>query len=51
MLGHSNVAITLDTYSHVTPTMPRKAARVMDSLLPLTALRRRSLSRWVEIFA
>jgi hypothetical protein len=25
MLGHSTIAITLDTYSHVTPTM-REAA-------------------------
>ena len=33
MLGHSTVAITLDTYSHVTPTMHREAARVMDELL------------------
>jgi integrase len=32
MLGHSTVAITLDTYSHLTPTMHREAARVMDSL-------------------
>jgi len=33
MLGHSTVAITLDTYSHVTPTMHRDAAQVMDDLL------------------
>ena len=33
MLGHSTVAITLDTYSHVLPTMHREAARVMDDLL------------------
>jgi integrase len=32
MLGHSTVAITLDTYSHVTPAMHREAARVMDHL-------------------
>ncbi len=33
MLGHSTVAITLDTYSHVSPTMHRDAAQVMDDLL------------------
>ena len=32
MLGHSTVAITLDTYSHTTPAMQRGAARVMDGL-------------------
>jgi integrase len=25
-LGHSTIAITLDIYSHVTPTMQREAA-------------------------
>jgi integrase len=33
MLGHSTIAITLDTYSHVMPTMQREAAAVMDTLL------------------
>jgi integrase len=33
MLGHSTVAITLDLYSHVTPTMQREAAATMDALL------------------
>lgn len=33
MLGHATVAITLDLYSHVTPTMQREAAQVMDDLL------------------
>ncbi len=33
MLGHSTVAITLDLYSHVTPTMQREAARAIDALL------------------
>lgn len=32
MLGHSTVAITLDTYSHVTPAMHHEAANVMDDL-------------------
>lgn len=26
-LGHSNIALTLDTYSHVLPTMQREASR------------------------
>jgi integrase len=33
MLGHSQIAITLDLYSHVTPTMQRDAARELDILL------------------
>ena len=33
MLGHSGVAITLDRYSHVIPTMQEEAARRMDLLL------------------
>lgn len=33
MLGHSQVAITLDLYSHVTPTMHREAAAVMDRIV------------------
>jgi integrase len=33
MLGHSSIAITLDLYSHVTPTMQREAAAAMDALL------------------
>jgi integrase len=32
MLGHSSIAITLDTYSHVIPTMQRQAAAAMDAL-------------------
>ncbi len=33
MLGHSTVAITLDTYSHVLPGMHRQVAQIMDDLL------------------
>ena len=33
MLGHSKTAITLDTYSHTTPTMQRQAANVFDRIL------------------
>ncbi|MDQ2914625.1 MAG: tyrosine-type recombinase/integrase [Chloroflexota bacterium] len=33
MLGHSTIAITLDTYSHVTPTMQREAATAIDAAL------------------
>jgi integrase len=32
MLGHSTVGITLDLYSHVTPTMQQEAADTLDSL-------------------
>jgi len=33
LLGHSQVGVTLDLYSHVTPTMHREAARSFDDLL------------------
>ena len=32
-LGHSRISITLDLYSHVTPTMQRQAADDLDALL------------------
>lgn len=32
-LGHSQISITLDLYSHVTPTMQRQAADAMETLL------------------
>jgi integrase len=37
MLGHSSVAFTLDTYSHVLPTMQTDAAAVMDRVLTAQA--------------
>jgi integrase len=33
MLGHANVSITLDTYSHVLPDMQNGAASAMDEAL------------------
>jgi integrase len=33
MLGHATVAVTLDLYSHVTPTMQRAAAEAFDAIL------------------
>ena len=33
MLGHAQVGITLNLYSHVTPTIQRQAADAMDALL------------------
>lgn len=33
MLGHSRITVTLDLYSHVTPTMQEAATRAMDSVL------------------
>jgi integrase len=33
MLGHANISITLDVYSHVTPDMQEAAAQVMDEVL------------------
>jgi integrase len=33
MLGHSSIAITLDTYSHVLPTMQESAVRALEDAL------------------
>lgn len=33
MLGHSSITLTLDTYSHVLPTMQREATAAMDAVL------------------
>jgi hypothetical protein len=33
MLGHASIAITLDTYSHVLPTMRESAAKAMEDAL------------------
>ena len=33
MLGHSTIALTLDIYSHVLPTMQQEAATQMDAVL------------------
>src|SRR5918999_245859 len=33
MLGHATIAITLDTYSHVLPTMQESAAKAMEDAL------------------
>ena len=33
MLGHANIAITLDTYSHVLPDMQEKVAKALEEAL------------------
>jgi len=33
MLGHASMAITLDTYSHVLPTMQESVAEAMEDAL------------------
>ena len=33
MLGHATIAITLDTYSHVLPTMQESAAQALEDAL------------------
>jgi integrase len=33
-LGHANIGVTLDTYSHVLPNMQRDAADLLDSMVP-----------------
>ena len=32
-LGHSQISVTLDTYSHVLPTMQREATNALNQLL------------------
>jgi integrase len=32
-LGHSQIAVTLDLYSHVTPTMQHEAAEAVDAVI------------------
>lgn len=34
LLGHSTIAITLDTYSHVMPALAKEASALMSSLVP-----------------
>ena len=33
ILGHSQISLTMNTYSHVVPTLQKEAARRMDDLL------------------
>jgi len=33
MLGHANISMTMDTYSHVLPDMQEKAVSTMDDAL------------------
>jgi len=35
-LGHSDISLTLNTYSHVLPSMQEEAAQKMDELFTLT---------------
>jgi integrase len=37
-LGHSSIQLTLDTYSHVLPTMQKKAAEAMDAIFGKSAV-------------
>jgi integrase len=45
-LGHSSITLTLDTYSHVLPTMQKRAAGVMGATLG--AARRAGKARKAE---
>jgi integrase len=44
-LGDSQIGITLDTYSHVVPTMQLEAASKLDTLLRRSARRKRADAR------
>jgi integrase len=39
-LGHSNISITMDTYTHVLPELQRQAADAMDRALGFRTLER-----------
>lgn len=47
-LGHSSIAITLDTYSHVTPGMQHQAAEALDAILEQKNSKRIAGSIWQE---
>ncbi len=34
LLGHADISLTLNTYSHVLPTMQDQAAEAMESVVP-----------------
>ncbi len=36
LLGHSSIAVTMDMYSHVLPSMGAESAAKMDALLAAT---------------
>lgn len=38
-LGHSTITLTMDTYSHVLPTMQDEVTKKLETLLPATAAR------------
>jgi integrase len=44
-LGHSQIGITLDTYSHVVPTMQLEAAGKLDAIMRTVAKPKRAKSR------
>lgn len=41
MMGHSTITLTMDTYSHVTPSMQKQAADRMDAILLAAKAKRR----------
>jgi hypothetical protein len=44
-LGHSQIGITLDTYSHVVPTLQLEAAGKLDAVMRMSAKPRRARAR------
>jgi integrase len=41
LLGHSEIRVTMDLYSHVAPVLQREAADEMDALLKTVKARRK----------
>lgn len=46
-LGHANIGITLDTYSHVLPGLQERAARRFDEMLEPRVISEEMVSKWL----
>ena len=46
-LGHANIGITLDTYSHVLPGLQERAARRFDEMLEPRVISGEMVSKWL----
>ena len=47
MLGHGSIALTMDTYSHVLPSMQEDAASKMEGAAPGATKERFRLPEWL----
>ena len=49
-LGHANIGITLDTYSHVLPGLQEAAAERFDKMLDESSFKDSSVSKMLAVF-